>query len=267
MPNKILYFDNIRGLGDSVFNMIFFTIIKDFIIYNNITIYYYTKSQYITQLHEFINNYKNIILCSFDTKSPNSIELWIDNDYFRYKITDIINLSKIKKINYNQYYKNFFNIVLKKLNINITIYKFVYRDEDLLNRYNYISDKYKNFDILILNSIPLSGQYNYDKNTWDNYIIKLNNKFNILTTNKVEGVLCTYDDKLTIKDVASLSTKAKIVIAINSGVFPGLLNYYTLTTVKYVYIFDNAVFYSYPNFENKNCITDITFEELEQYLK
>ena len=263
--SKILYFYNKYGLGDSVFNMIFFTIIKHFIFHNSITIYYYTKSEYITQLQEFINNYKNIILGSFDTKPPNSIELWIDNDSLGYTFSEKAN--KIQIVNYNKYYKNFFNIILKKLNININISKFVYKDEDLLNRYNFISDKYKHFDILILNSIPNSGQYNYVKNTWDNFILKLNNKFNILTTNKVKGVLCTYDDKLTIKDIASLSTKAKIVIAINSGVLPGLLNIYTLKTVRHFYIFDDRCYYSYPNFENKKFITDITFEELEQYLK
>jgi hypothetical protein len=108
--------------------------------------------------------------------------------------------------------------------------------------------------------------YDYNKNIWDNYIINLNNHFKLLTTTKVNGVLCTYDDKLTIKDIAALSTKAKVIIAINSGVVPGLLNYYTLTNVKHFYIFDNKCFYSYPNFEKKNSITDITFEELDSYL-
>jgi hypothetical protein len=90
-----------------------------------------------------------------------------------------------------------------------------------------------------------------------------------LTTNKVEGVQCTCDDALTIKDIASLSTRAKIVIAINSGVFPGLLNYYTLSRVRHFYIFDKRCFYSYTNFErkcNQQNISDITFEELEKYL-
>jgi hypothetical protein len=119
---------------------------------------------------------------------------------------------------------------------------------------------------MILNSTPFSGQYEYNKAIWDNYIINLNRRFKIITTTKVHNVLCTYDDKLTIKDIASLSTKAKVVIAINSGVFPGLLNYYTLTSVKHFYIFDNRSYYSYPNFENKSCITDIKIEELSRYI-
>jgi saccharopine dehydrogenase-like NADP-dependent oxidoreductase len=119
---------------------------------------------------------------------------------------------------------------------------------------------------MILNSTPFSGQYDYKKDIWDNYIINLNNHFKIITTTKVDGVLCTYDYNLTIKDIASLSTKAKVVIAINSGVMPGLLNYYTLTTVKHFYIFDNRCYYSYPNFENKKYITDISIDELTKYI-
>lgn len=264
--NKIYHIHNDKGLGDNVFNMILFNIINDFINNNNIKIYYYTKYIYLTQLQEFVQNNKNIILCHLKVKPKFSIELWINNSFFEYTHIDAVLITDIKMVDYNQFYKNFFNIVLKKINFNITINKLVYYDEDLLNRYNLLPEKYKHFDILLLNSTPFSGQYNYDKNEWDNYIIKLNDEFKILTTTKVDGVLCTGDDNLTIKDIASLSTKAKIVISINSGVFPGLLNYYTLTNVRHFYIFDNRCFYSYPNFENKIYINDITFEELHNYI-
>jgi hypothetical protein len=74
------------------------------------------------------------------------------------------------------------------------------------------------------------------------------------------------DDNLTIKDIASLSTKAKVIIAVNSGVVPGLFNIYTLTNVKHVYIFDDRIFYSYPNFEKKENITYISVDELNKYI-
>jgi hypothetical protein len=264
--NKIYHIHNDKGLGDNVFNIIFFNIINDFINNNNIKIYYYTKYSYLTQLQEFVHNNTNIILCPLKVKPKFSIELWINNSFFEYTHIDAVLITDIKMVDYNKFYKKFINIVLKKFNFNININKLVYYDEDLLNRYNLFNEKYKVFDILILNSIPFSGQYNYNKTEWDNYIIKLNDTFKILTTTKVDGVLCTGDDNLTIKDIASLSTKAKIIIAINSGVFPGLLNYYTLTNVRHFYIFDNRCFYSYPNFENKIYINDITFEELHNYI-
>lgn len=264
--NRIYYIHNDKGLGDNVFNMIFFNIIKFYILSNNIKIYYYTKDSYIGQLNEFITIPENIFILPFSIKPNNSLELWINTPFYGYTHIDAVNSSNTKIICYNIYYKNFFNIVLSKLKLNFSINKFFYIDNDLIERYDKIPSIYKNFDILILNSQPYSNQYDYDKNSWDNYIIKMNSKFNILTTTKVDGVLCTFDDNLTIKDIASLSTKAKVIIAINSGVVPGLLNYYTLTNIKHFYNFDNRSFYSYPNFENKKLITDIHFEELEKYI-
>ena len=94
----------------------------------------------------------------------------------------------------------------------------------------------------------------------------MNQNYKVVTTTKVDGVCCTMDDHLTIKDIASISIKARIIIAINSGVVPGLLNKYTLNNVNKVYIFDNRCEYSYPKFTNKNNINDITCSEINQYI-
>jgi len=259
--NKIYHLHNIYGLGDSVFNLIFFNIISNFIVKCNIKIYYYAKSEYLLQLKEFIYS-PNIFLCSLDYKPYFSIELWFNNDYFELKHSD-----QQFPHDYNNYCIKFFNSVLNKLHFNISINNIIYFDNDLITRYDNIPDKYKNFDILILNSQPFSGQYTYNKGEWDNYIISLHSQnFKILTTTKVDNLLCSSDDNLSIKDIASLSTKAKVVIAINSGVFPGLLNVLTLQNVKHFYIFDNRCYYSYPNFENKNNINDISVDELNNFV-
>ena len=76
---------------------------------------------------------------------------------------------------------------------------------------------------------------------WNNFCIILNKKYKIITTKKVDGILCTLDDNLSLKDIASLSTNIKNIIAINTGVVPGLLNEYTLNNIiikiiKYIYI-------------------------------
>jgi hypothetical protein len=259
--NKTYHIHNSYHLGDNVFNFILFYQIKNYIEENNITIFYYAKKEYLPQLKEFICS-PNIILSFLELKPSSSIELWINNGFFEYKHD-----RQIMPICFNTYYKIFFNNVLKKLYIPLKITKFVYEDGDLITRFNNMPNKYKNFDILILNSRPLSGQYKYDKSKWDKYIINLNNNFKILTTTKVGDLLCTIDDNLSIKDIASLSTMAKVIIAVNSGVLPGLLNFYTLTNVRHFYIFDNRCYYSYPNFENKNEITDISLDELKILIK
>jgi hypothetical protein len=261
IKNKVYHLHNSYHLGDNVFNCILFYLIKEYIEHNNITIFYYAKKEYHVQLKEFICS-ENVCLSCLDLKPPNSIELWIDDKLFD-------NRNEIQKNPscFNEFYKIFFNEVLNKLKIPINIPRFYYEDPELLNRYNNIHDKYKNFDILILNSQPLSGQFKYNKSQWDNYIIHLNTQFNILTTTKVNNdILCTMDDNLTVKDIAYLSTQAKVIIAVNSGVIVGLFNIYTLKNVRHVYVFDRIRFYSYPNFENKQNITDISVDELKKYI-
>lgn len=257
---KIYHLHCSHHLGDNVFNFILFYMIKNYIEKNNIKIFYYAKKEYLIQLKEFICS-NNIYLFSFENKPNISIELWLNNPLFEYMHTE-----QPSPIDYNRYYKMFFNKVLNKLKINFTITKLFYKDTDLFERYENIPDKYKEFDILIINSTPLSGQYNYEKDKWDEYIIYLSSHFNILTTTKVSNILCTSDDNLTIKDIASLSIKSKIIIAINSGVVPALLNYDTLLNVKQFYIFDNKCYYSYPNFTNKQNISDIYLSELNTYI-
>ena len=259
--NKVYHLHNSYNLGDNVFNCILFYLIKDYIETNNIKIFYYAKKEYYYQIKEFICS-ENISLSFLETKPNSSIETWIN-----YKLFDNRHDNIKKPCCFNEFYKTFFTEVLKKLSIPIDIPRFYYEDPKLISRYNEIHDKYKNFDILILNSQPLSGQFTYNKQQWDKYIINLTTHFNILTTTKVNNdILCTMDDNLTVKDIASLSTKAKIIIAVNSGVIVGLFNIYTLKNVRHFYVFDRMNVYSYPNFENKQNITDISVDELQKYL-
>jgi len=258
--NKIYHLHNSYHLGDNVFNFIFFYLIQKYVEYNGIVIFYYAKKEYLPQLKEFITS-KNILLSSLEYKPSCSIELWINNDLFQYRHD-----MQHQPINYNKYYITFFNNVLQKLLMNTRITRFYYYDNNLIERYNGLNVKYKNVDVLVLNTIPLSGQYSYNKAQWDSYIKRLASVFKLTTTVKVDELLCTLDDNLTIKDIAALSTNVKVIIAINSGVVPGLINEITLTNVKKVYIFDNRCYYSYPNFENKNAVMDISIAELKKYI-
>jgi hypothetical protein len=218
------------------------------------------------QLVEFVNN-NNIVLFPINNKPENSLQLWIENTQLKYTFSFVKDNSEDKRVCYNVFYKNFFNIILTKLKINFIFTQFYYTDSDLLTKYNILNEKYKNIDILILNSQPFSEQYDYNKTEWDNYICELNKKYNIVTTTKVNNnIKCTMDDKLTIKTIAAISTKVPVIIAVNSGVVPGLLNIYTLTNVKQFFTFDTRCYYSYPNFVSKNKITDITFDILNNFI-
>lgn len=259
--HNVYHLHNSYHLGDNIFNCIIFYNIKSYIETNNIKIFYYAPKKFLNQIKEFMCS-PNITLLSLTEKPHNSIELWVNDEFFNYK-----HCHQKQPIIFNEYLKRFYNKVLDTLSIPVIINRFFYVDNDLLTRLDSLPNKYKMFDILILNSQPFSKQYNYDKEEWDNHILQLHKTFKILTTSKVTNLLCTADEELTVKDIAALSTKAKVVIAVNSGVVPGLLNYYTLTSVKHFFIFDKICTYSYPNFENKIKLADITIDELNKYIE
>jgi len=267
-----LHLHNIYHLGDNIFNFILFNKLKKYIDEKYI-INYYCQPEYITQISEF-NISTNIRIKPICEKPHNSIEVWINSKPILYNHDlefDKLRKKGIQRIVYNKFYVKFFNfLLLRQLKIKLKIKNLCYKDTNLIDRYNKIiiqyPNKYSNIDILFLNSQPMSGQYNYDKTRWDNRIKMINKHFKIITTTKVENVNCTMDDNLSIKDIASISTKSKIIVAVNSGVLPGCLNKYTLNNIKHVYIFDDRNEFDYPNFENKNNIEEITLDELNKFI-
>jgi hypothetical protein len=257
-------------LGDNIFNFIMFYHIKSYIEQNDVFIEYYCKPQYIHQLSEF-NCSSNIVIKNIDEHLPkHSIELWQNNEKIGFTFHAMHCKAKdlnMKRVNYNVYYKLFFNKFLKKIKIPVKMNNLYYKDEDLIVRFNNLDSKYKEIDLLILNSEPFSGQYHYDKEIWDGMVRMYQHKYKLVTTTKVNGVLCTMDDNLTVKDIAAISTNVKVIILVNSGVVPGLLNSYTLKHVKKVYTFDDRCFYSFSKFTAKEDIREINFKELDKYIR
>lgn len=264
---NILHFHGNHNLGDIMFNFIIFYNIKNFLESRNMTIFFYMRSDHIHQMKDF-KPIKNMKIFDISKKPANSIELWDCNDYIfeinRKKNDNSIIFSGLPQ---NIYYIKYFNYKLKHLNIPITIRNFSYEDDDILKRYDNLNDKYKNIDILFINSDAMSGQYTYNNLEWEGIIELLNNNFKIVTTKKINNILCTRDDNLCIKDIAAISIKVKVVISINTGVFTPLLNIYTLKNVNKFYMFDNRTYWSYDKFESKKYLSDISFDELNSYIK
>ncbi len=257
MPTKIIKIYNEYHLGDQIFNFIFFYNIKDYIEKNDIVINYYCKKEYHSQLSEFKCS-ENINILDYDSGQDNGFQLWVGNSNdFR------LHAYNYKQSEYNKYdtfYVSFFNHFSKLYNLP-EIEKLEYRDSDLLERYDRISnkDKYLNVDFLILNSTPKSNQYVKDDVKWNKLIYKLAEKYKVVTSEKVEGIPCTCDDHLTIKDIAAISTHATKIIAINSGVVPGLFNQYTLDNVDSIYCFDDLNPYNHSKFIHTKDIEDLYF--------
>ena len=252
----IIHFHGNHNLGDIMFNFIIFYNIKDYLESIDCTIYFYMRNELIEQMNDF-KPVKNMMIFDISKKPNDSIELWDCNDYIFEPGRVKNKYSKLfSGMSQNNYYVYYFNEKLQKLNIPVKINHFCYEDNDLIERYNNLDNKYKNIDILIINSLPLSGQYYYDENKWSFAIQELNNIFKIVTTKKVNNVLCTRDNNLRLKDIA----------AINTGPLTALLNKITLQNVKKFYIFDNRTYLNYPNFESKKKLKDISLDELKSYI-
>jgi len=254
---KVIKLYNKFHLGDQIFNFILLNNIKDYIEENDITIEYYCGKEHHEQLSEF-NFSKNIHILEYIPGITNGFELWIGNQEFENYIW-----KKKQTIGFNNFYVMFFNEFLQKQNIPITIEKLEYKDPDLQNRYNIIDTKYNNkysgLDFLILNSTPKSGQYVKDDTKWNNLINKLNKKYKVVTSEKVEGVICTCDDKLTLKDIQAISAYSKKIIGVNSGVMTVIFNSDTLNNVEMIYSFSNNSHdkYDHPKIINKEDIDEM----------
>ena len=261
--NVIELYNNFH-LGDNMFSMIYFYNIKKYIEDNNIKIDYYCNKDYHKQLSEFkCSNNINILNIEEGEKGLNC---WIGNTEL--KVNHYDNIKTHNKLDIFLY--EFFNNISNMLNIPVVMEKFSYTDPDLLVRYDNLPEKYKDIDILIGNSNPNSGQYSINDSIWNQHIKELDKKYKIVTTKKADDIASTQDDNLTIKDISAISTKAKIIISVNTGIFPGLLNTYTLENAKKIFVFDNGYVYYTPKIititDNKQ-IDYIKIEDLDSLLK
>jgi hypothetical protein len=213
---------NYYHLGDNIINFIFFYKIKEYIETNNIIIHYYCHRQYHNNLLEF--------KCSDNIKIMNYAEkghvLWQGATAYQEYIEDTLCLM--------------FNTFLEKHNIPISVTSFEYEDADLFRRYEAFDNIYKNVDILVINSFPLSGQYpGYNKHQWDDFAIKLSKKYKIATSQKVNDDIISLN-MMSVKNIAAIATHVKIIIAINTGPSIPLYNKNILDNVEAVYIFGGS---------------------------
>jgi hypothetical protein len=131
-----------------------------------------------------------------------------------------------------------FNECLKHYKIPITIDTFEYEDMNLFERLPHL-DKYKDVNVLVINSQPYSGQYHYNKKSWDEFIVKLSQKYVVATTEKVNDTILSLHD-VSVKNIASIALHVKIIIAVNTGPSIPLYNTHILNNIDAFYLFDDC---------------------------
>jgi hypothetical protein len=237
----ILVLQNEHHLGDHIINFIFFYKIKDYIEENNIIIHYHCLEKYHNNLVEF-NCSKNIIIKDWENIG---YVLWQETfpnpyDYIEGKLCRM------------------FNIFLKNAAIPLLVNSFEYQDPELFTRYEKLDDKYKNIDILVINSTPLSGQYDYNKDIWDDFIIRLSQKFSVAATQKVNDNILSLHD-MSVKNIAALALKVKKIIAINTGPSIPLYNTDILNNVEVIYLFGGSGHHKTRKFKQLSKLKELSF--------
>ena len=109
---RIINLYNQYHLGDSVFIMILFYNIKNYIENNNIIINYYCNENYHNQLNEF-NCTNNVKLFNY-TENNIGLNVWIGKTDFKYNYFN-------NGLPFNEFYVLFFNQLLEICDINYKI--------------------------------------------------------------------------------------------------------------------------------------------------
>lgn len=244
---KIIELRNTKHMGDCIYSVIILNKLAHILDADNVVIHLYINDEYIKKVQDFIQT-KRITLWSGESTG---LDLWIGNTEFSNNWFNLATQMFSHQVTLDQYYVNFANEIYQKLNFSLVIDKIEYEDPDLLERYQRLPDKYKDVDYFFINSHPLSRQYCYNLRRWNNKIRELSTKYKVVTTLPVRGITCVDDDHLTIKDMASLSTHAKNIVAISTGPLVGCINTYTINNVKrcLVYSRDGTDAFSYPSFK------------------
>jgi len=242
----IIEIENSNHLGDQIINFIFFYKIKNYIEENNIIIHYYCLEKHHKNVKDFncSNNIKILALSLPYVKKYYVLWQGSELESCKYIFSNMESYLVYRKFsNIESYLVHMFNKFLKTFNIPLTVTDFEYEDTDLIDRYNNLENKYKDIDILIVNSQPLSGQYNYNKLEWDKYIVNISSKYNIAiaTTELVNDNILSLHN-MGLKDIAAISIKAKYIIAINTGPFIPMFNKYTLDNVTKIFLFGGCNF-------------------------
>lgn len=120
------------------------------------------------------------------------------------------------------------------------------------------------FDILLVNSIPRSKQYNYNKEHFRSKISEFKDKYRVITTRPTNLVPCTLDYNLNLLGIGNLSTKVKYVIGIATAPIIPCFNTTNIDTVKKWFVLSKRSSYSYNDrIFRENSVLNIGLEELD----
>jgi hypothetical protein len=112
--------------------------------------------------------------------------------------------------------------------------------------YELLSVKVPGYNILIINSVPASGQFDYN-DSFDQTIQQLASRYRVITTKKVVGVDCTLDTGMSLVDIGALAANCDHLVAIETGPHSACLNKWTVQNIKSWIVGHNTNSFLYNN--------------------
>ena len=234
------------GLGDALIDFIFFSQIAKYIEHHNIHINYHCQSKHHANLTMFKST-DNINILPYENIG---YELWQGHI--------------LKRGTNGKYCEDMlcemFNEFLQTYNIPIQLFTFEYQFSNLHINHMDVSIEHLGVDTLIINSTPTSGQFIHDKNELNDFIINISKSRNVAVTEYINDSIISLHNK-PIRYIASLATKVKTIIAINTGPSLALYNPEILDAVDNIYILDTTDHYVFKTrkFTKIKYIRDLQF--------
>jgi hypothetical protein len=241
---------NTYHLGDCLLTLIFIYHERAHLLANAKDVTFYCNPLYISQLKDFVEDWNVCVkFMGLDAIPTNAIDTWMG--HYR---------SILYSRPYDVFLLYYFNKLAEKCGLP-PITALFYDDAGLLERYKTLPETFKEVDILFINSEPKSGQFTYNQLEWDAFATQLVTcGYKVACTTPIQiapHIPCTISNGLSLKDIGSISTHAKCIIAVNSGPIIPCLNIFTICNVQSWFVFDATVSYAWPSIRMCRGIADI----------
>ena len=134
----------------------------------------------------------------------------------------------------------------------------------LFDNSNYEVSIPSKFDYLIINSEPLSLQFNYNENDFHNLCDKFKSEnISFITTKKIKNYECTLDYKMSVVDIGHLSNNCHNIIGVNTAPIITTFTKQNIETINNRFILDKLLNFSY----NEKIYRLSNLNEIYEYIK
>jgi hypothetical protein len=225
---KKINFKSETHLGDCLLHTHFLNELLK--IYPDLIIDYYVLDKHSSQVQDFVNEKQRIIVKPYNNAPIDSYRGWVG----QFGIPPIpFNLCELRLYSYNK--------LCKLLGLTCPFKKI----EDMLPEIKGNNPTSQDWDILLINSIPLSNQLSKDI-AENQFIEKFKNK-KLITTKNIKDIPCTLDYNMSVYNIGQLSLYTKKIIGINTGPWFSVMNKNNFLNKKTLYYLDENCKFSYNN--------------------